>query len=297
MKDMTKPEEKRTYGFFPMVIDENPFMSDDQKEQFKRDCAQNRETYDARVHGKFIELSNRVFPEYDRDSLHHVKPFPIPWDWTVYVSIDPGYNPWAAVLAAVPPPEERYAIYIFDEIYEEQCDSEKFAKVLSERLAKHNVLPQAYIIDSHSARQTSYVSGKTGLEQIYDDLKAQNSLAIQKGWVYGQSDVMARVNRARHYMRIDSDKLPRLFVFRGLNWFEWEIERYTNVQRARDGTYAPRDKDNHLMDAVSYLCAYDPKWVEKKVRRRKTSFMDWINKLSRDIHGPTQAHDQTTYFS
>lgn len=247
-----------------LLLVDNPHISEDNKEAMKATITSPDEWL-IRIEGEFATAGFLVYPEFSMKT-HGVEPFPIPKLWTRYMVVDPGYQTACALFFAVPPegPENAQHVYLFDEIYANNCDANRFAELCASKV-KDDVYYE-FVIDSHAARMTPMSGGLT-IGQQYEKAFAKfdvQSLKTRFGFVPGVDDVKAG-NLAVHdwlYIR-PQEGTPKLRVFRGaVPNFEHEIKRYRKKQDKTNKAYLddPQQRNNHAMDALRYARGRDFKW-------------------------------------
>jgi hypothetical protein len=282
-------EENPRVEFFSMIYDDNPYIKESSRADFKAQITNDAE-YQARILGIPIILGLRVFPEFDVRKQYMAVPLrEVPPHWTRYAFIDPGHQVCAVMFVAVPPSQEmddQDFIYIYDELYLRNCT----AKMLAEEMAKKCRTQefQDFIIDFQGARVRSAGSGRS-IESYYIEEFTKMKVASKlsgSAFTKGGSDVKAGVEAARRLMDVrDNGKVRntkiRYFPDVCRN-FDWEIKRWNN-KRDPDGnvTDDPVDRGRvHLMACLRYLALYDPKYVRSEVRRGNLSYRRFVERFA-----------------
>ena len=260
---------------FIALLDDNPHIAGEEKLLLAAKLTD--EERKVRIGGEFAISSFRVYPEFAM-AIHGVAPFEIPSDWCTYVAIDPGRQVMAALFAAVPPPGrvDSDRVYLYDELYLQHCDAEKFGDAMQQKL-QGKTPPQEFLIDGHAGRVSEMGSGLTIEEQYTRALRKRSIKSAATGWgfAWGSDDVKAGLSAFRDLLRIQAAGLPTLGVFgERLPKFEWEIGRYRYKSIRTDSGKLPGDepdkKNDHLMDCARYLAARGLTYVKPRPVKTKT---------------------------
>jgi len=240
--------------FVKLNVLHNPYVPEVEKSKLLDKWAGNFEEA-ARLYGDFIQRSGLVYPLWKRD-LHLIDPIKIPREWRRIVSIDPAATgTTAAIWAAVEPGSNN--LYLYREYYNSNAIVSDHAKNL---LALNGSDPiDNWLLDPKWAQQRNAETHKTGL-QLYRD----NNIPVRPANVnyedYG-------LNASREYIAANLDKSsrhPKVFVFRDLKNFTFEIEHYVwDFFQRGDQKGLSKDKplkrNDHLMNAFQYLCCMQPR--------------------------------------
>lgn len=286
---------------FKLRYSDNPYI--DENEKRKRIEGWTEEERQARDFGEYAMDSILMFPEFSRerhglprngaiepDALEAiVQNGVIPPDWTRYMTVDPGHTTCAVLFAAVPPPEFGDYVVIYDELYIKNCTARIFAERVREKTKGHSF--HAFIIDDHGSRITQAGSGVTIRYQYSQELAAQGvySEMTDSGFIRGSDNVEGRNSIVRSWMqerplfgpklRIVCAKCPNLVT---------EFSLYKKrVAYGKNATDKPVAKDNHACDALGYLAAYKPYYVEQPNPKVFSPVFEhyksyWMNKDQRD---------------
>lgn len=268
-----KPPEKRTVEEFVILLDENPHISQEEKDTFSELLTEEERR--VRVGGDFAILGYKIYPEFAMAVHGITEPLPGP-DWSYYAYVDPGHTVCAVLFVAIPPPDfkelkDTYVLY--DELYIAQSNAFKFAELFAQKC--EGKLFREFVMDSHIAVHTEIGSGKNILEQFSEELRKRKCKSIGTGHSFrlASDDVDAGIMAVRGLLRIRQDGTPKLRVVRGmLPLFEHEIKRYHRKKVGGVLTDRPDQKrDNHLMDNLRYLAMHAPVWVKPPQDSRVTS--------------------------
>jgi hypothetical protein len=254
--------EKPSVEEFVILLADNPHIGEQEKKDFA--ATLNEDEQRVRIAGEFLISSFKVYPEYS-DIVHGVDPFDIPADWTRYAAIDPGRQVCAVLFAAVPPPEAGEFVYLYDELYIQNCDAEQFGQRMRDKTQGQNM--ELFIIDSHMSRVTEMGSGRTVEEQYSQKLRKYRVTCRRTGhgFLWGSDDVAGGLEAFRSLLRVREDGTPKLrvFVSRMPN-FRWEIKHYRFKRLNNVITDKPEEKGRvHLMADARYLAMARPRYVKR----------------------------------
>jgi len=260
-EQLRRPREERTVEEFIALLFDNVHLTDLQKQNFVSKIS--AEDAMVRIHGEFASHGMRVYPEFS-ERIHECSFFNIPPKWTVYAAIDPGRQVCGVLFAAVSCEPSDDHLYIFDELYIQQCSAEIFGQKMREKARISNL--EAMIIDHQMSRMTETGSGRTIEDQYSEALKKYGVTCRRTGtdFTWGVADPIAGIEAVRQYL---NPAKPRLVVLadRCPN-FRWEMKRYW-YEKDKDGriTDKPRDRGPvHLCACIRYIVQDEPRHVPHK---------------------------------
>lgn len=258
--DQEDQDEPRVIEFF-MDLDANPHISQKDKQIFASKLTSDEDRR-IRIGGQFAVVSFKVYPEFSMIT-HGCDPFLIPPDWTLYMVTDPGRQVCGVLFAAIPPPSHELSdrIFIYDELYLKNCSAQTYGEAVKRKTDGRRFF--AFIIDHHGGRVSEVGSGTTVEFQYSEALKDNDvsSQATGHGYIWGSDDIPGGIEKVRSLLLIRQEGAPRLQVFRGpCPNLEWEFLRYKWRRRNGQLIDKPDDRNDHLMDTLRYLAAYEPVW-------------------------------------
>lgn len=239
--------------FISLSVLDNPYVPESEKVKLKEKWAGHVEE-GARLYGEFVQRSGLVYPMWD-PAKHILRrpPGGVPKGWRRIACIDPAATGTTAVLwAAIAPTGD---IHLYREYYERN-------RVVSDHAKSILILNQGdpvdiWLIDPKWGTQRNAETHKTNM-QLYRDAGIPVRLA-QVGEDYG-------LNASREYLQatvIETASHPRLYAYDTLSHFKFEITHYVwdfFAQGEQKGLSKdkPRKRDDHLMNAMQYICAMHP---------------------------------------
>jgi len=258
---------------FHLHIKDNPHIAQEEKDALFRGLTP--EEREVRWEGRFLFSSFLVYPEFSK--VVHAWPnsqgWQVPADWTCYFSVDPGTQVCAIIFMAVPPPHVGRFTVIYDELYIERCDADKFGKMVGAKST--GKVYEFATIDSKASRVHDMGSGLQ-VEDQYRAALIKYGVQMRNGvgFKWGSTDEPAGRNSVHDYLRVTGSGKPGMYVVieRCPNLVR-EIERYRFMMdpQTRMPTDRPVKKMDHLVDSLRYLCHAKPYWRKNKPFQKKDS--------------------------
>ena len=205
-----------------------------------------------------------------------------PKSWCRYVTIDPGHQICAALLWAVPPPEE-YGVckFVYDEIYIPQSDAAKFANAMAAKTDGYSF--QEFIFDMHGGRLTSTAGGKQPYQIYSEELERRDVRCelTQSNFTAGSPDIPGRVQVLRELMRIEK-RFPALFVLidRCPNLVR-ELVRFKKKKTARGVVLDEGERKRtatHAVECLEYGAHHGLVYVKPPQRLKRSSLASQLIK-------------------
>lgn len=260
-------ETKAVEEFHILLADNKHFSTSDKQ---KMASLMSEEEQRVRVGGEFLINSFRVFPEFNMVT-HGCAWFDVPRAWTRYAIIDPGRQVCAVLFGAIPPPWEPDHVYLFDELYIQNCTAVEFGRQMQAKCRDN--LFESFLIDHHGGRIADMGSGRTVESQYSEQLKLRGIRSMRTGYQFqwGSDDVAAGLESFRNWLHIRDDGTPRLQVLRGkLPNFEYEIKHYRYKRTGNILTDKPEERGRvHLMADCRYFALCRPQFVKPRKGKDK----------------------------
>lgn len=220
-----------------------------------------------RLRGDYAQISGLVYPEFDRD-IHvvtprgsvlvdgrneFVAPWPLPYDWPRYASMDFGFgNPTAILVSAVDP--HTRTVYIERCYYQTGVRASRWGEFMRE------VMPSlgAPVVCDHDAMERAELMAK-----------GVPTLPARKDVIPG----LECVERFLHVREATGKPMLRMIVHDEMNapttaltgrcdchFLAWEMEGYRYPESGREGVAdrvdLPIKRDDHALDALRYLLMF-----------------------------------------
>jgi len=238
--------------FTSLSVMDNPFVPEEEKKRLRIKWAGHVEE-EARLYGKFVQRSGLIYNTWDRKK-HLINPFRVSRAWRSIVVIDPAATGVTAGLWGKVSPEGD--LYLIREYYEKNKIVSEHAKDILVRNLSEPV--DIWLIDPKWGSQRNAETHRTNA-QLYKDAGIPVRLA--------PVDNDFGLNESREYVSATvttGSRHPKVYVFRDLENFIFEIEHYTWSFFSRGELKGlskdkPMKRNDHLLNAFQYLCALRPR--------------------------------------
>ncbi len=251
---------------FTFLIDQNPFMTPEEKEAF-RSLLTSDEEIAVRYYGEYAIAGRRVYPTYDPNGIHGCEPFEVPPDWCRYAIVDPSTALCATLLVAVDPDEAH--LWVYDSFVLHKAEATEWAYALQER--ERGVQFQGIVMDQRAGNQKSFNAAETtsqrfarALETVGMTVRARGAM---NGFIPGSADLKARTMALREAMVPRAEGpfagTPLLQVMRGVCP---ELDR--QIKNANSDARDPEKRKKFdgqtcdLLDDLEYAAAADLRYYE-----------------------------------
>jgi phage terminase large subunit len=231
---------------FALNIDSrmNPTMSTDEVEFWTRDMTD--EDFEEQVRGRPCPKAGRVYYQFDPEI--HVRSWRREWplpSWKRYRAIDFGYvDPFVVLWFAL---DEDRRVYFYREIYQTRRLTRDVVKQIAEvegwKTATDPSSLELRLEGEHGEKERVMLTIADWDASQRADL-ARAGIRVRKA----NKDVLAGIRTLSGLLRVQGDGRPRCYVspecknmIREFDLYEWDSRRE-----------APRDKDDHAMDAARY---------------------------------------------
>lgn len=278
-EEATLPDSEREVEEFRLTFSGNPYIAEKEKYKRRRDwrSEEQRRNFDL---GEFVFDSTLMYPEFAVET-HNVPAVAtvagkldmaldrqqVPENWTRYVSIDPGYGVFAALFVAVPPPEFGDYVVAYDELYLRNCTVPTFAAALEKKCRGQRF--RAFVIDDHGSRIHTVQNRITIREQLSSELKRLNisSEKTGHGFILGSDDIDGRCGLVRQWLLIRDTGTPKFRILKHkVPSLVREFHGYFRKVVDDVVTDRPRNRNDHQMNNLEYLAAYNPHYYRPKAQ-------------------------------
>jgi hypothetical protein len=252
-------------------IYDNPYLSEKAIKEFE--VSLTPEEKEARIHGKFLHLSGRIYKEFDT-GVHVIDKLPQGNEnWPVYFVMDPAdrrrqHGIWAKI-------DPFGTIYIFDELAKEGTIKETSREILFREKVRYNINPSDVIriIDPNKGNTPDAVTGlklkqNYGLNGVYfmetdvnDDI-ALGHIAVRERLHWDHTKPLDATNHPKLYFVLGTTKecVKQLLSY---VWDEWK----GSLRAGRAEKEKPKDINKDLPDCIRYLCVYNPHFQYSGIKR------------------------------
>jgi PBSX family phage terminase large subunit len=214
------------------------------------------------IMGSEDSFEGQIYNEFDR-SLHVIKPFRIPEDWTIRIGADDGYRNAAAwVYGAIDPDGD---VYIWQEFYEKEW--------LIEEIVKTGKDGRPSALTKLGSRKVEQMRMDPAAKQVKNGINNWEiylrTLPAGFPMLEAQKNVQAGIERVKSYLKPDKRNKPRLYIFDTcvnlldeIAQYKW-AERSVGQQGKLNEKEEPVKNNDHAMDALRYLIMTCPEATPK----------------------------------
>lgn len=250
----------KNVDMFEVDIGDNPHLNKQALALLDEDLDEDEKK--VRRQGIFVPKGGLVLSEFDYNR-HVIKSTQdIPRSWTVYVSIDHGFNaPTAILWHAVSTKGE---VVTFREIYKNKTLIKDFANMIRRMNSDLGIEPSLYMGDP-SMSQKSGITGTSPL-QTY----RENGIPLMQA----KRDVSGGIDKMNEYFKYDKWHIQDVCVntlkeFRG---YSFKIYNSAKIADRNNKREEPNKKNDHACDSARYFFSFMPRIVPevKSITRNKS---------------------------
>lgn len=221
-------------------MDDNPHLNEETKVRVLSGLSS--EEKEARKSGRFVHFAGLIYPQF---SSEHVIPelHELPPDVRPIAGIDNGIRHMAGIVLCFLDPDG--VLTVFDELPLQGLTVERVAEEFHKRWAAWGVEPRWSIIDPASKRREE----QTG-KSIRDAYLANGIVTLlgQNEHLAGFNAVKERLERQPHGLRVAANCTELIREFKRYRW------KSPSSRSEDDPKEMPIRKDDHLLDALRYVC-------------------------------------------
>jgi phage terminase large subunit-like protein len=271
LEDLAKKGDPQVF-LTRLNTESNKYLHQETVAQLKKKWS--KETLEYRFYGKARQKTGIIYGQWD-DSKHIIEPFPIPYNYPRYCSIDPGIRICAALWIAIGPDERAYAyreLYATNEslwqiaITIKQLEGWELDRELSHKF-EHFVwkeTPKCENVVTRIIDPKSRARSEAGEVSILEQLYTRYGIAA----VPADNSLRPGLEDCRFWLQDRADKLPGIQFFNTLfNFFEERrTYRYRPLNRKLNQNAPIEDpirQKNHLMDCWRYIAREKPRWDDR----------------------------------
>ena len=246
---------------------ENPWLEEDQDEE----RSLTEEEIEARVYGRWMHLSGRVFKTFD-ESVHVIDQFDVPADWTRYHICDPhDRRPFAMIWCAIDPRDEIYVYHewpedLFHKMKTGGMDPEAYSNLIK---SVEGDLPSRFrLMDPRFGVASKATSGRT-LADTFVDYGLFFDTRFERP-TQSQGEISSGHMKIREYLAYDKTKpiddlnRPHIWIMRNCRNVIWSFLHYVYSESRRTDKVreTPRESGKDFIDAVRWLCGTSPRYLQ-----------------------------------
>ncbi len=231
---------------FDVDITDNPHLNKIALELLNEDLSD--EEKEIRQKGIFVPRGGFIFKKFNYDKHVIVGGRPVPKGWTVYVSVDHGFNnPTAILWHAVSPSMD---VITFAEHYKSKMIIKNHAQRIREINKQWNVHPELYTCDPSMSQKTAE-SGTSPL-QLYRDYGIP--------LVPAKKDVDGRINKMNEYFEFGkwhiTEDCPN--TIKEVKGYSFKVYTSPKIADRNNVMEQPNKKNDHCPDSAGYFFNWMP---------------------------------------
>lgn len=231
---------------FDVDITDNPHLNKLALKLLQEDLTD--EEKEIRQRGIFVPKGGLSLPNFDLDKHVIVGDRPVPKKWTVYVSVDHGFNnPTAILWHAVSP---NLDVITFAEHYKRKMIIKNHAAAVLEMNKKWGVTPELYTCDPSMSQKTAETG--TSPLQLYRDYGIP--------LVPAKKDVDGRINKMNEYFEHDkwhiTQDCPN--TIKEIRGYHWKTYTSPKIADRNNVIEQPQKKNDHCPDSAGYFFNWMP---------------------------------------
>ena len=247
--------------FVPSSVFDNPALLANDPHYIERLASMPEAERNALLYGDWDSFSGQVFTEWRNDSDHYgdrigthvISPFRIPQDWTIYCGMDWGYaKPFAVGWYAC---DHDKRLYHIREYY--GCTG---APNVGVKIEPSAVAREIKRIESEDINLRGRNIIRIGDPAIWGSQGTESIGALmERERVYFDKGDNARIDgkmQVHHRLAFDENGIPMLYVFDTCKHFVRTVPNL--VYSESDVEDVNTDGEDHIYDALRYVCMRDP---------------------------------------
>jgi PBSX family phage terminase large subunit len=236
----------KNVSMFEVDISDNPHLNKEALALLDEDLDEDQKRI--RRQGLFVPRGGLVLKEFDYFKNIIKGQRQPPKNWTIYVSIDHGYNAPSAILwHAVSP---RKDVVTFHEIYKNKTVIAEFARMIHAFNNEIERVPEIYMGDP-SMSQRNAITATSALQEY-----RRHGIPL----IQAPKDVAGRINKMNEYLKyekwhITQDCPNTIKEARG---YSFKVHMSPKVADRNNAREEPNKKNDHAMDSSGYFFNYMP---------------------------------------
>lgn len=237
---------QKNVAMFEVDISDNPHLNKEALALLEDDLDEDEKK--VRRQGIFVPKGGLVLKEFDYnkhviDSISTVPP-----TWSVYVSIDHGFNAPSAILWHAVSPQGK--VITFREIYKNKTIIRDFVKMIKLANSEIGREPTLYMGDP-SMSQQSAITGTSPLQEY-----RRHGIPLMQA----KKDVAGGINKMNEYLKygmwfVTGDCPNTIKEFRGYSFKIYNSPKIADRNNVRE---EPNKKNDHTPDSARYFFSFMP---------------------------------------
>lgn len=266
---------------FEVDITDNPHLNKKALALLDEDLDDDEKA--VRQRGIFVPRGGLVLKEFDFNRHVIEAHTSVPKSWSIYVSIDHGFNNPSAILwHAVSPMGD---VVTFHEIYKNKTVIKTFAEMIKQVNYELDIHPMLYMGDPSMSQQNA-ITGTSALQEY-----RRHGIPLMQA----KKDVQGGINKMNEYLKFDkwhiTEACPNTIKeFRGYSFKIFTSPKIADRNNVRE---QPNPKNDHTPDSCRYFFSFMP-WLNPVTKESaRTKSLTETNKedFPWDVDSEFYAHD------
>lgn len=256
----------KNVDMFEVDITDNPHLNKKALELLDDDLDEDEKK--VRRQGIFVPKGGLVLKEFDY-SRHVISGGrEIPKSWSMYVSIDHGYNAPSAILWHAVSPQGK--VVTFKEIYRNKTVIREFVRLIKQMNLDIGREPLIYIGDPSMSQQNA-VTGTSALQEY-----RRHGIPLMQA----KKDVQGGINKMNEYFKYDmwviTEDCPN--TIKEFRSYSFKIYNSAKIADRNNPREEPNKKRDHTPDSARYFFTLMPYLTPDKKTNKKTRSLTETNK-------------------
>ncbi len=238
--------QAKNVDMFEVDITDNPHLNQQALALLDDDLDDDEKK--VRQKGIFVPKGGLILKEFDYNRHIIQGGGPIPPNWSIYVSVDHGFNnPTAVLWHALSPQGD---VVTFKEHYKRQWVIRQHADRIKQINKELGVEPVMYMCDPSMSQRTAETGTSPLL--IYRD----NGIPL----VPAKKDVDGRINKMNEYLKYDKWHIAQNCVntIKEARGYSYKIYTSSKIADRNNKREEPNKKNDHAMDSAGYFFTFMP---------------------------------------
>lgn len=246
----------KNVDMFEVDITDNPHLNKQALELLDDDLDDDEKKI--RRQGIFVPKGGLVLTEFDYNRHVISKGNFVPGNWSIYVSIDHGFNaPTAILWHAV---SSKGAVVTFHEIYRNKVVIQEYAKMIKEFNEEIGREPILYMGDPSMAQRNG-ITGTSALQEY-----RRHGIPLMQA----PKDVPGRINKMNEYLKYDMWHITDncINTIKEARGYAFKIYTSPKIADRNNAREEPNKKNDHAMDSSGYFFNFMP-YLAPEIKRVK----------------------------
>lgn len=253
----------KNVDMFEVDISDNPHLNKQALALLDEDLDEDEKK--VRRQGIFVPKGGLVLKEFDHNRHVIEGGGSVPNSWSIYVSIDHGYNAPTAILWHAVSPSGN--VVTFKEIYKNKTVIKDFALMIKKINMEIGREPVIYMGDP-SMSQKNAITGTSALQEY-----RRHGIALMQA----KKDVEGGINKMNEYLKYDKWHITQACpnTIKEARGYAFKIYNSPKISDRNNVREEPNKKNDHAMDSSRYFFSFMPYISpEMKAERRIKSLTE-----------------------